>query len=137
MGYAAVLGEALVDLLGGDVEGEPVYRPAAGGAPFNVAVGVARLGGQVEYAGAISSDHFGAELYRFLLDNGVGVRGVRRVDAPTTLAVATFRDAEPQFSFYGDSHARFGPADLDADLVAGASVVCAGSIALLWPEPLA
>ena len=44
MGYAVVLGEALIDLLDSECDGEPVYRQSIGGAPLNVAVGVARLG---------------------------------------------------------------------------------------------
>lgn len=41
MGYAVVLGEALVDLLDTERDGERVYRQAIGGGPLNVAVGVA------------------------------------------------------------------------------------------------
>ena len=43
------LGEALVDLLPsvtGPLEGVPSFARHAGGAPANVAVGVARLGGR-------------------------------------------------------------------------------------------
>ena len=53
MGYAVVLGEALIDLLEEDRDGELIYRQAIGGAPLNVAVGVARLGGAVQYAGSL------------------------------------------------------------------------------------
>ena len=47
MGYAVVMGEALVDLLETDRDGELIYRQAIGGGPLNVAVGVTRLGGDV------------------------------------------------------------------------------------------
>ena len=50
MGYAVVLGEALIDLLETDVDGESGYRQAIGGAPLNVAVGATRLGGDVRFA---------------------------------------------------------------------------------------
>nr|WP_203900989.1 carbohydrate kinase [Virgisporangium aliadipatigenens] len=137
MRYAVVLGEALMDLLDGTSDGEPVYRPAVGGAPFNVAVGVSRLGGAAHFVGSVSTDALGERLLAFLVDNGVRVDGVKRVAAPTTLALTTFTDAEPDFTFYGDSHGLLGPDDLDAELLAGAEVISAGSIAMLWEPTLA
>src|SRR5262245_44138402 len=120
MSYAVVLGEALIDLLEDASGPEPCYRPAVGGAPFNVAVGVARLGGAAEFVGSISTDRLGERLYRFLADNGVATGGVLRVSAPTTLAFTSFAGAEPDFAFYGDSHGMLGPGNLDLDRLAGA-----------------
>jgi fructokinase len=54
--HAVVLGEALIDLLDAELAGERVYRQVIGGAPLNVAVGIARLGGAVEFAGALGDD---------------------------------------------------------------------------------
>jgi fructokinase len=137
MGHAVVLGEALVDLLEGTVDDELIYRQVIGGAPLNVAVGAARLGGQVEFAGSLGNDVFGDRIAAFLASAGVGTRAVRRVATPSALAVATFDGAEPTFQFYGEppSYALFGPDDLDPDLVTTATVVYAGSIALMR-EPL-
>lgn len=138
MGYAVVLGEALIDLLETDLgDGETGYRPAVGGAPFNVAVGVARLGGGAEYVGSVSTDRLGERLHGFLVANGVGTGGAKRVGAPTTLALTSFVGAEPDFAFYGDSHGMLGPDDLDPSLLTGADVVYAGSIAMLRPPTLA
>ena len=137
MGYAVVLGEALIDLLEDASGAEPCYRPAVGGAPFNVAVGVARLGGHAEFVGSISTDRLGERLHSFLVENGVGTGGVLRVRAPTTLALTNFSGAEPDFAFYGDSHGMLGPDDLDLARVAGADVVYTGSIAMLRPPTLA
>jgi fructokinase len=133
MGYAVVLGEALVDLLEADLDGELIYRQAIGGAPLNVAVGATRLGGDVQYVGSLSDDVLGDRLSAFLRRLGVGIRGVKRVPVPTTLAVTTFEGAEPTFSFYGEppSYALLAPADLDTELVGGAAVLYAGSICLL------
>ncbi|MBO3737075.1 carbohydrate kinase family protein [Actinoplanes flavus] len=133
MGYAMVMGEALVDLLEADLDGERVYRQAIGGAPLNVAVGVARLGGEARYAGTLSDDTLGDRIAAFLRETGVGDRGVRRVPVPTTLAVTTFEGAEPAFTFYGEppSYALLAPADLDPAEVAGAAVLYTGSISLL------
>jgi fructokinase len=138
MSYAAVLGEALIDLLETELaDGGPGYRPAVGGAPFNVAVGVARLGGGAEFVGSVSTDRLGERLHEFLVRNGVGTGAAKRVGVPTTLALTSFSGAEPDFAFYGDSHGMLGPDDLDPALLAGAGVVYAGSIAMLRPPTLA
>ncbi|MEO3743195.1 PfkB family carbohydrate kinase [Plantactinospora sp. B5E13] len=135
MGYAVVLGEALVDLLDGECAGAPVYRQAVGGAPLNVAVGVARLGGAVEFVGSLGDDVLAGRIRDLLSTVGVGQRGVVRRPVATTLGVVTFAGAEPDFRFYGTppSYGLLGPEELDVPLVEGAGVLYAGSIALLSP----
>ncbi|MFD0819206.1 PfkB family carbohydrate kinase, partial [Micromonospora zhanjiangensis] len=76
MGYAAVLGEALIDLLDGECDGKPVYRQAVGGGPLNVAVGVARLGSAVEFVGSLGDDALAGRIADFLTAAGVGRRGL-------------------------------------------------------------
>lgn len=51
-----VLGDAVVDLI---PDGEQHYLRCAGGAPANVAVGVARLGGQSGFIGRVGNDPLG------------------------------------------------------------------------------
>ena len=133
MGYAVVLGEALIDLLETDRDGELIYRQAIGGAPLNVAVGATRLGGDVQYVGSLSNDVLGDRIAQFLRTVDVGVKAVKRVPVPTTLAVTTFEGAEPTFSFYGEppSYALLTPADVDRELIAQAALVYTGSICLL------
>ncbi|WP_328467402.1 carbohydrate kinase [Actinoplanes sp. NBC_00393] len=133
MGYAMVLGEALIDLLEADLDGEQIYRQAIGGAPLNVAVGVSRLGGDARYVGTLSDDVLGDRIAAFLREAGVGRDSVRRVPVSTTLAVTTFEGAEPTFTFYGEppSYALLAPTDLDVSAVAGAAVLYTGSICLL------
>ncbi|MER7457459.1 carbohydrate kinase [Micromonospora sp. NPDC126480] len=139
MGYAVVLGEALVDLLDTEYDGEPVYRQAVGGGPLNVAVGVARLGGGAEFVGSLGDDALATRLRNFLAGAGVGLAGAVTVPAPTALAVATYTGPEPDFRFYGEprSYALLTADDLDADLIAGADVLYCGSIVLLHPATLA
>jgi sugar/nucleoside kinase (ribokinase family) len=141
VGGAVVLGEALIDLLEGRVAGEdePVYRPAVGGGPLNVAVAVARLGGAAEFVGSLGDDALADRIAAFLASAGVGLAGVVRVPAPTTLAVTTFSGAEPDFRFYGQppSYGLITPADLDTDRIAAARVLYCGSICLLCPPVLA
>ena len=133
MGYAVVLGEALVDLLETGRDGELIYRQAIGGAPLNVAVGVTRLGGDVRYLGSLGNDTLGDRIAAFLRRTGVDTTGLTRVPVPTTLAVTTFEGAEPTFQFYGEppSYALLGPGDVDEKVVAGAAVVYTGSISLM------
>lgn len=143
MAYAVVLGEALVDLLDTDYGGERVYRPAIGGAPLNVAVGLARLGLDndvyAEFVGSLGDDALGERIKDFLVGAGVGTGGVIHVSAATTLAVTTFEGAEPSFRFYGQppSYGLLGPADLDLAMVAGAAALYCGSICLLCEPVLA
>jgi fructokinase len=133
MGYAVVLGEALVDLLETGRDGELIYRQAVGGAPLNVAVGVTRLGGEVQYLGSLGNDTFGDRIAAFLGQIGVGTTGLTRVPVPTTLAVTTFEGAEPTFQFYGEppSYALLRPEDVDEKVVGEAAVVYTGSISLM------
>ncbi|SCG45132.1 carbohydrate kinase family protein [Micromonospora coxensis] len=139
MGYAVVLGEALVDLLDVECEGRPVFRQEIGGGPLNVAVGVSRLGGSVQFVGSLGDDVLAGRIRAFLDDAGVGTAGAVTVAAPTTLAVTTHAGAEPDFRFYGEppSHGLLTADDLDVALVEGADVLYCGSIVLLCPPVLA
>ncbi|MFC4017653.1 carbohydrate kinase [Micromonospora sp. GCM10011542] len=139
MGYAVVLGEALVDLLDGECECEPVYRQAIGGGPLNVAVAVSRLGGAAQFVGSLGDDALAGRIRDFLETTGVGLSGAVTVSAPTALAVVTHAGAEPDFRFYGEppSYALLTPERLDMALVEGADVLYCGSIVLLRPDTLA
>ncbi|WP_433649872.1 PfkB family carbohydrate kinase [Micromonospora zamorensis] len=139
MGYAVVLGEALVDLLDTERDGERVYRQAIGGGPLNVAVGVARLGGGAQFVGSLGDDVLGGRIRAFLSAVDVGVAGAVTVLAPTTLAVVTYAGPEPDFRFYGEpvSYGLLGPDDLDLAQLEGADVLYCGSIVLLQPRTLA
>ncbi|MFC4144647.1 carbohydrate kinase [Micromonospora mangrovi] len=139
MGYAVVLGEALVDLLDAEHDGQPVYRQAIGGGPLNVAVAVARLGGDARFVGSLGDDALADRIRAFLTGAGVGLTGAVTVPAPTALGVATFAGPEPDFRFYGEprSYALLTADDLDVALVEGADVLYCGSIVLLEPPVLA
>lgn len=135
-GYTVVLGEALIDLLGG---ADGTLTPVVGGAPFNVAVGLARLGTSAHLLTAVGGDAFGDRIVSYAADSGVRVDGIVRVPAPTPIAVASYAGSEASFAFYGDpaAYSLLAPTDLDLDLVAGAAVLYCGSIALLGGASLA
>jgi fructokinase len=102
-------GEALVDLLPTvDRDGEPAFRAAVGGSPFNVAVALGRLGVRAAFLGAVSSDAFGDRILQTLRESGAGAGLVTRVDRPTPLAVATREDADARYAFYDSGTAARG-----------------------------
>lgn len=102
MGEIVCFGEALVDLLGQSTTEPLHFTQYAGGAPANVAVAVARLGGSAAFVGMLGTDMFGDFLLRSLQQAGVNTAYVRRTgDANTALAfVSLAADGERHFSFY-------------------------------------
>jgi fructokinase len=93
-----VTSEALVDLVlarDGGLAGHP------GGAGYNVARTLGRLGRPVDYLGRVSTDGFGARLRRELEADGVGLDAIVTTDDPTTLALAEIgEDGGAQYRFY-------------------------------------
>lgn len=73
--------------------GSPLVARLAG-AESNVAIGLARLGHRVQYAGRISTDRFGDEIVRTLRDEGVDVGHVVRDEAPTGVMLVEQRTAD-------------------------------------------
>ncbi|EYU42873.1 hypothetical protein MIMGU_mgv1a017855mg, partial [Erythranthe guttata] len=80
----------------------PPPPAAPGGAPANVAIAVARLGGKAAFLGKLGDDEFGHMLAGILKENGVSADGVRfDKGARTALAFVTLRaDGEREFMFY-------------------------------------
>lgn len=112
-GQVVVIGEALIDLVMPD--SSPI-EAVLGGAPFNTARALARLGGRVELCATISSDRFGGSLLSALAADGVGVAMVERCDAPTTLAAAELSiggSAEYRFYIEGTSAPRLERRTID------------------------
>lgn len=126
-----VCGEALVDLFVGAPEGsEMPARAVAGGSPFNVAIGLARLGAQAGFLGGISRDRFGTLLAGILAREGVDDRFLVRTDRLSTLSVvATDADGQPSYSFHGESAAdrSLQPPDLPAALPDAVKALTFGS----------
>ena len=98
-----VCGEALLDVFAAGETSTGIALDAnVGGSPFNVAVGLARLGQPVGFFSAISTGFAGERLMRALVAEGVDTGAVARVDAPTTLSLIGL-DAHgvPSYAFYG------------------------------------
>ena len=81
-GWPAVvcLGEAVIDLVAVEsdvpLQSARTFVRAAGGAPANVAVTLARLGTRAAFLGKIAADAFGRSLAETLAAEGVNVAGV-------------------------------------------------------------
>jgi fructokinase len=104
-GKIVCFGEALIDMLAQPpvtADAPRAFLQFAGGAPANVSVAVARLGGKSHFAGMLGEDMFGDFLLQCLQDAGVATDGVVRTDeARTALAfVALDARGERSFSFY-------------------------------------
>ena len=128
-----VCGEALYDLFLADSDPRGVIAIDAwpGGSPFNVAVGLARLGQAVGFLSSISTDVFGEGLVGLLRREGVGDGYVLRSPAPSTLSiVGAGPHGTPHYSFRGDGAAdrMISAADLPAKIT-GVSAIHVGSLA--------
>ncbi|MGM8752907.1 aminoimidazole riboside kinase [Enterobacter chuandaensis] len=91
-----VLGDAVVDLLP-DGEGKLLQCP--GGAPANVAVGIARLGGQSAFIGRVGDDPFGRFMAKTLANERVDVKYMRLDPTHRTSTVVVDLDDHGERSF--------------------------------------
>lgn len=99
-----VCGEALFDVFLRSENGPGALdlEARAGGSPFNVAIGVARLGGRSALLTGISNDLFGKRLVTLLENEGVETGYVVRTGRRTTLSVVNLsKSGQPEYAFYG------------------------------------
>ena len=91
----------------------------SGGSAANTAAGVASFGGRAAYLGKVFDDQLGLVFGHDMRANGVVFRSPPATDGPPTgrcLIVVT-PDAERTMNTYLGASARFGPEDVDAELV--------------------
>lgn len=101
-----VCGEALFDLFGSTGPGGVAFDARIGGSPFNVAVGLARLGQPAALFTGLSVDPLGEHLVSALRKEGVRTDFLVRSSRPTTLSVVTLAaDGQPVYAFYGNGAA--------------------------------
>ncbi|OMO94729.1 Ribokinase [Corchorus olitorius] len=132
-------GEMLIDFVptvsGVSLAEAPGFLKAPGGAPANVAIAVARLGGKASFVGKLGDDEFGHMLADILKKNGVSGDGILfDQGARTALAFVTLRaDGEREFMFYRNPSADMllKPEELNLDLIRSAKVFHYGSISLI------
>ncbi|MDG4552110.1 MAG: PfkB family carbohydrate kinase [Candidatus Contendobacter sp.] len=139
MADAICLGELLIDFVptvtGAGLIDAPALVKAPGGAPGNVAVGLARLGVSSAFMGKVGDDAFGHFLADTLTEAGVDVGPLRfSTEARTALAFVSLRaDGEREFMFYRHPSADmlFDPRDVDVDAIQRARLLHFGSISLI------
>ncbi|MDQ3213537.1 MAG: PfkB family carbohydrate kinase [Acidobacteriota bacterium] len=135
-------GEALIDFVplakGQRLADVDTFARVPGGAPANVAACVARLGGNVQFAGQVGGDAFGDCIQAALQELGVGTRWLRRTTAAkTALAFVTLSAAgERDFAFYRDPSADmlFSAANVEPEWFVGRGILHVGTVSLTHAE---
>ncbi|MEB3251701.1 MAG: carbohydrate kinase [Cyanobacteriota bacterium] len=139
------LGECLYDRIfdryDGDQPHTPFWVDYPGGAPANVAVGLAKLGTAVGFIGSLGDDRQGDQLRSILEQAGVDCAGVQRSPRPTRI-VLVHRDRHGERSFVGFSQpdpGSFADAHLDAQQLSlewfsQADYLVMGTLGLAYPS---
>lgn len=133
------LGELLIDFVPTvtptTLVDAPAFKKAPGGAPANVAVGLARLGVRSAFMGKVGNDPFGRFLADTLAAAGVDVGCLRfTAKARTALAFVSLRaDGDREFMFYRHPSADMllTPAEIDAAAIGAAQALHYGSISMI------
>jgi fructokinase len=126
-------GEALIDMLPREtVTGEPAFAPYAGGAVFNTAIALGRLGAPSGFFTGLSTDLFGQMLDQTLAASEVDTTLCARSARPTTLAFVTLVQGQASYAFYDENTAGrlLSEADLP-DLPAAVDTLFFGGISLV------
>jgi len=137
-----VLFDRLADQLGRELEAVESWTPYPGGAPANVACGVAKLGTSTGFIGCVGQDEPGEELVTLLHSLNVDVTGVQHHPIAPTRQVYVTRSES------GDRHfAGFGAYDttefadtrlradkLSRSLFESADFLVLGTLELAYPE---
>lgn len=129
-------GEALIDMLPRTTAAnEAAFAPYSGGAVFNTAVALGRLGMPVEFFSGLSTDMFGRQLRATLTESNVGTHYAHLSPRPTTLAFVQLTGGHATYLFYDEGTAgrMLSEADLP-DLGDDVDAMLFGAISLI-PEP--
>lgn len=101
-----VCGEALFDMFATETSSGFSFEAHAAGSPFNVAVGISRLGAPSSLLTGVSKDFLGRKLVQRLEEEGVSTAHLHHLDAPTTTAyVSLADDRSATYAFYGEGAA--------------------------------
>src|ERR671911_2547352 len=129
-------GEALIDMLPREsTAGEAAFAPYAGGAIFNTAIALGRLGVPVEFFSGLSSDLFGQQIREVLASSNAGSRYADVSARPTTLAFVRLTDGHATYTFYDENTAGRMLTEADLPLLGDdVEAMLFGAISLI-PEP--
>ncbi|SMR83598.1 fructokinase [Aliiroseovarius halocynthiae] len=99
-------GEALIDMIPEATQsGRDGFVSHCGGAVFNTAIALGRLGTRTGMLTGLSSDMFGRQLAEALGASRVDTRHVVTSDRPTTLAFVKLVDGHASYTFYDENSA--------------------------------
>ncbi|MEU8629873.1 PfkB family carbohydrate kinase [Streptomyces sp. NPDC048669] len=126
-----VMGEALIDLVPA-TDDPRTHRAQPGGAPANVAAGLARLGTPSWFAGALGGDGFARLIEERLVCAGTELGLCARSELPTALAVADPGPDGTGYHFHLQDTATFRLPDRTAE-VGRFGAVYAGGLAAVVP----
>ncbi|MCL9657425.1 carbohydrate kinase [Pseudomonas protegens] len=129
---AVIFGEALIDL----VQGTPgQWKGYPGGAPWNVARALSRLGVSSAFAGSVSLDSLGDEIVLQSEAAGLDRRFIQRVDRDPLVAIVP-SSRPPRYFFAGEADLFFDP-DLMPEGWLEQAELCHFSCISLARQPLA
>lgn len=126
-------GEALIDMLPRETAlGEAAFAPHAGGAVYNTAIALGRLGAPAGFFCGLSQDFLGELLADGLARSKVEAGLCPRAARPTTLAFVRLVDGQARYAFYDEGTAgrMLSPGDLPA-LPASVTALFFGGISLV------
>ena len=126
-------GEALIDMLPRtSVAGEACFAPYAGGAVFNTAIALGRLGAAAGFFSGLSTDLMGEILVDTLAASKVDTSLAARSARPTTMAFVKLVNGQASYAFYDENTAgrMLSVADLP-QLPTGVSALFFGGISLV------
>ena len=99
-------GEALIDMLPRiTTEGEAAFAPYVGGAVFNSAIALGRLGAPAGFFSGLSSDLFGGQFRDALGASKVSSTYAHTSPRPTTLAFVRLNNGQATYTFYDENTA--------------------------------
>lgn len=126
-------GEALIDMLPCRTEaGAAAFAPHPGGAVFNTAIALGRLGVRAGFLCGLSRDLFGAMLEGALAGSHVDTGLCPRSDRPTTLAFVQLVDGQARYAFHDEGTALRGLTEADLPpLPDGVQALFLGGISLV------
>jgi fructokinase len=132
------LGELVIDMVPAAGAGsERLFAAKPGGAPGNVAAGVARLGLRAAMLSKVGPGYLGDLLVATLAEAGVDTTGIARATVETTALAIVSVDAagERDFVLYRDgcADASFAAEEVALDVVRASRVLHVGSLALATP----
>ncbi len=132
-----VIGEALIDLFadsGHSLSNARSFTPRCGGAPANLAVSAAKLGGDVGFIGRVGKDGFGDTIINLMKKFGVDTSHVVRDKNRATMiaCVALPSPEKPDFLLIPGANENLIPEDIPKSVLEEVKVYAFGSVTLAY-----